>query len=479
MRKQTSIRTKLLWCFGTILLAALGNSVYSLLATRNMRVQLAREVLGSGVILDDARQITIAIGNMRSAMRGVSLFSMMHNPEQMRNARAGFDASNQEALQAVNDIAARSLAADDHAAVEGIRATLAQWRSGFQEFADQSAAGHGQEASQAALKQLTPIINALQKSATDLGSRSRQRQLQGNRAVELALSRTESLNWLLLVGVFSAALGAWWVTDHMLATLRAIGHSFTSGAQAVLAAAAEVSSSSQSLARQSSEQAASLEQTSASSEEINSMARRNSENSQTTAEIAGSSGRRFMELNGSLDEMVSGMGEIHESSQKISKIIKVIDEIAFQTNILALNAAVEAARAGEAGMGFAVVADEVRNLAQRSAQAARDTSQLIEESIARSNNGKIKVDQVAESIRAIGAEAGKAKELADEVNLGSQEQLRGIEEISKAITRMEQSTQATAATAEESAAASEELKAQSQSLGEAALKLSEMLAVPA
>ena len=142
----------------------------------------------------------------------------------------------------------------------------------------------------------------------------------------------------------------------------------------------------------------------------------------------------------------------------------MIDEIAFQTNILALNAAVEAARAGEAGMGFAVVADEVRNLAQRCAQAAKDTASLIEESIAKSNDGKSKVDQVAAAIREITEESTTIKTLVDEVNLGSQEQARGMEQIGKAITQMEQVTQKTAANAEESASAAEELNAQSESL---------------
>lgn len=477
MRKQRSIKIKLFWCFGTILLAAFGNSVYSLLAIRNMRVQLAREVLGSGTVLDDARQIAIAIANMRSNMRAISLFAVTNHAERLPGLKAAYEQANADARKAVGDMQAQNLTQEEHASVDGIRSRLAQWRENFGQYYDLSASGHGEEASTLTLRVTTPIMDWLQKAAADLGSRSREGQLHGNRAIELVLSRTEALNWLLLVVLLATALGAWWVTDRMLATLKAIGQSFTDGAQAVLSAAAQVSSSSQSLARQSSEQAASLEQTSASSEEINSMARRNSENSQTTAQIAGSSGRRFLELTGALDEMVAGMGQINESSHKISKIIKVIDEIAFQTNILALNAAVEAARAGEAGMGFAVVADEVRNLAHRSAQAAKDTSQLIEESIARSDNGKLKVDQVAESIRSIGAEAGKAKELADEVNLGSQEQLRGIEEISKAIARMEQSTQATAATAEQGSAASQELKAQSASLREAAVKLSEMLAI--
>jgi len=165
------------------------------------------------------------------------------------------------------------------------------------------------------------------------------------------------------------------------------------------------------------------------------------------------------------------MNEINGSSQKISKIIKVIDEIAFQTNILALNAAVEAARAGEAGMGFAVVADEVRNLAQRCAQAARDTASLIEESIAKSNDGKSKVDRVAEAIRGVSAEAEQIKRLVDEVHLGSQEQARGLDQIGKAIAQMQGVGQTNAATAEESAAAAEELTAQSATLNHVGRRL--------
>lgn len=236
------------------------------------------------------------------------------------------------------------------------------------------------------------------------------------------------------------------------------------GAEQRASAAGQVSASSASLAQGSSEHAASLEETSASSEEISSVARKNSENSCGAADLVMQSQQKFVQTNQSLAQMVVAMGEINTQSGKISKIIKVIDEIAFQTNILALNAAVEAARAGEAGMGFAVVADEVRNLAQRSAQAAKDTAALIEESIAKSNDGKVKVDEVASAIRTITEESAKVKTLVDEVNLGSKEQKRGIEQIGKAITQMEQVTQKTAADAEESAAAAEELNAQSDTL---------------
>ena len=158
------------------------------------------------------------------------------------------------------------------------------------------------------------------------------------------------------------------------------------------------------------------------------------------------------------------MQQIKASSDEMAKIIKVIDEIAFQTNILALNAAVEAARAGQAGMGFAVVADEVRNLAQRSAQAAKDTSSLIEESIVRSNDGSVKLGDVSKAIAAIADSAAQVKTLVDEISISSQEQSRGIDQIARAVSQMEQVTQKTAANAEESASAGEEMSSQAEAM---------------
>jgi methyl-accepting chemotaxis protein/methyl-accepting chemotaxis protein-1 (serine sensor receptor) len=236
------------------------------------------------------------------------------------------------------------------------------------------------------------------------------------------------------------------------------------GAEQVASAAMQVSAASQSLAQGTSEQAASLEETSSSSEEINAMTQKNAENSKAAAALVVQSGLGFQEANLKLELLVVAMGEINAQSDRISKIIKVIDEIAFQTNILALNAAVEAARAGEAGMGFAVVADEVRNLAQRCAQAAKDTSALIEESIAKSLDGKEKVNQVVVVIAAVSEQASRVKTLVDEVHLGSQEQARGTEQIAKAISQMEQVTQKNAASAEESASASEELSGQAETM---------------
>ncbi|MBY0504892.1 MAG: MCP four helix bundle domain-containing protein [Bryobacteraceae bacterium] len=290
----------------------------------------------------------------------------------------------------------------------------------------------------------------------------------GANAINAALAlQTAASRWawiLVVLALVASALGSYWSIRGINRTLRETVESLSETAGQVASAAAELSSSSHTLARGASAQAASLEQTSASSEEINSMARRNEENSQAAAGLVTQSEEKFAATHRSLEQMVAAMNDINTSSDKVSRIIRVIDEIAFQTNILALNAAVEAARAGEAGMGFAVVAEEVRNLAQRCAQAAKDTAALIEESMAKSSDGKRKVDQVTGAIREITGASGQIKTLVEEVSLGSQEQTRGIEQIAKALVEMERVTQQSAAGAEEGAAAAEELTAQSAAL---------------
>ena len=273
--------------------------------------------------------------------------------------------------------------------------------------------------------------------------------------------RTLSIAMALGGLVLAIAIGLF-VTRQLNGVLASRASALSAGSEQVVAAAGQLSGSSQALSQGATEQASSLEETSASMEEMASMTRRNAENTTQAARLMNDVSGQVAASNTVLGEMVGSMASIRESSNKVAKIIKTIDEIAFQTNILALNAAVEAARAGEAGMGFAVVADEVRNLAQRSAQAAKDTAALIEESIKRSEEGSVKVGQVSSAIGTITVSVDKVKGIVDEVREASQQQTQGIDQVTQAIMQMEKVTQTTAATAEESAAASEELNAQAE-----------------
>jgi methyl-accepting chemotaxis protein len=318
------------------------------------------------------------------------------------------------------------------------------------------------------LKEVGSVLSKVEQRQDDLmGSMS------AATASQVVIGRWTAISMLALSLLVASVLVT--IVTRINVSLRRVIEELTEGANQVASAASQISSSSQSLAQGASEQAASLEETSASSEEINSMARQNADNSHRANGLMTQSQQKVDETNRSLESMVVAMRDIKSSSDKVSKIIKVIDEIAFQTNILALNAAVEAARAGEAGMGFAVVADEVRNLAQRCAQAAKETAELIEESITKSNDGRTKVDEVAIAIHDITEESAKVKTLVDEVALGSEEQMRGIEQVAKALTQMEQVTQQSAANAEESAAAAEELTAQASTLMELVQHLTAMV----
>ncbi len=328
-------------------------------------------------------------------------------------------------------------------------------------------------------KEFLPFANAMDARAKRLIARQHDVMLAQAGIADSARNQGIWINSIMILISLLVGVGINFVVRGITRELRISVNTLKDGAQQIASAAAEVSASSQSLAQGASEQAASIEETSAAASEVNAMAKRNTENSQTTASMVYDSNIQFEHTNAELLEMVAAMDGISSSSEQISKIIKVIDQIAFQTNILALNAAVEAARAGEAGAGFAVVADEVRNLAQRSAQAAKDTASLIEDSIAKSQAGKLKVDKVATAIRSITADSSKMKVLVDEINLGSQEQSKGIGQISNSIHEMEKVTQSNAAASEQTAASAQQLTAQSQTVKQVVDELTAMVGADA
>jgi methyl-accepting chemotaxis protein len=309
-------------------------------------------------------------------------------------------------------------------------------------------------------------------------------------------------NATLVAGLLSALVGIVLVRlllRSIVQPIQRVSETLAESAKQTHLAAEEISTSSQSLAEGASEQAASLEETSASLEELASMASRNTEGTQRAKQLgdeargaadAGVTSIRVMgqaieEIQASGREMCAAVDGISVASREVAKIVKTIDEIAFQTNILALNAAVEAARAGEAGLGFAVVADEVRNLAQRSANAAKETTDKITESLQKSQKGvevsqrvaqhlqdvQSKVRGVEESLGAIGEKVRQVDETLSQIANATAEQSEGVSQINMAVGQMDKVTQGNAAGAEESASAATELSAQAESMNQAVNEL--------
>ena len=229
-------------------------------------------------------------------------------------------------------------------------------------------------------------------------------------------------------------------------------------------ASQQISSGSQSLAQGANEQASSLEEVSSSLEEMSSMTKQNAENANQAKTLAGEANSNAGTGTKAMNQMSESINKIKESSDQTAKIVKTIDEIAMQTNLLALNAAVEAARAGEAGRGFAVVAEEVRILAQRSAQAAKNTADMITESVKNADDGVKIATEVSKSFEAITGSVKKVNDLIAEIAAASQEQSQGIDQVNTAVAQMDKVTQQNAANSEESASAAEELSSQAEEL---------------
>ncbi|SFT33294.1 Methyl-accepting chemotaxis protein [Selenomonas sp. GACV-9] len=255
-------------------------------------------------------------------------------------------------------------------------------------------------------------------------------------------------------------------TNRMKKAMRAIMENIASSAEQVAGGAKNISDSSMVLSQGAAQQASSVEELSASIAEISSQTKSNANNAERANTITVVTRANAEAGNEDMLRMLQAMEEINTSSDDISKIIKVIDEIAFQTNILALNAAVEAARAGQHGKGFAVVAEEVRNLAARSAKAAKETTAMIENSIAKVDNGQVSAHQAAEKLKTIVANVSEVADLVESIAKASKEQSLAIEQINQGVLQVSQVVQANSATSEESASASEELSRQAELLSD-------------
>ncbi len=452
-----TLTKKLLGGFGLMLGIQIVCNVASFVVIRSSQNDLDRSInlIGRKRLL--AAQVNTASMQMMSLERGSVLAAVVGDKAHSDAYQQDFQDPQQQLRQSLDELLKLSDSASTSAMLRKLvdnAGTAAQAQKELQ----QAMARQQMDAALAIFAQkVQPSLEESAREAQALVGRENIELNAFSQASASSASAASLLTILLGLGAMVVGAGMLWVVHSANRGLQRLAGQLSDSAVQVEGAAAQVSGSGQTLAAGASEQAASLEETSASTEEIASITRKNANAAMEVAGLMQQSSDHAGEVNQTLDRMIDKMKEIDASSHKIARIIKVIDEIAFQTNILALNAAVEAARAGEAGLGFAVVADEVRNLAQRCAQAARDTAGLIEESIETSRDGNSRLDSMAAAVRSMTDSAVRVKVLVDEVNLGSQEQARGMDQISRTVVQMEKVTQQTAAGAEESASAGAEL----------------------
>lgn len=415
----------------------------------NAGVERLHERLNKITAINDImdRGNSVRIANLKS--------QAMRDPEIIKKAVADFDVMNKD----IADMRATTRQEVNIKLLDTIQSSLDSYRKTIQDFLANSF-----------------VLGDLAEKRTAIGlealSLARETSLaafeETNKLSKYSAATLRTASYLLISGLFIViGLGiglSLIIIKSITGPINEVIAGLGEGANQVAAAAGQVAGSSQSLAEGASEQAASLEETSSSLEEMSSMTKSNAGNAAQADNLMREASEIVRKASDSMVNLTQSIGEIADASRQTQKIIKTIDEIAFQTNLLALNAAVEAARAGEAGAGFAVVAEEVRNLALRSADAAKNTASMIEDTVKKVGDGSILLEQTNNAFSEMASSSSKVAELVSEIAGASDEQAKGIELVNRAVSEMDKVTQQNAANAEESASASEELSAQSEQM---------------
>ncbi len=471
MKSRTSLSRKLMVGFGAVLALSLVLGVSSLTSMSAMRGEIDRVANLHATKVDLAGQISTGTADMLRLENGIILRLILQDQARSEAYKQDFktiSAKMQSVIQRMEQLPDEEQGRQQLA---GIRSGIDNWISMHTEMIRMLDSQQFDGAQKLMSDKINPAGEDVSRASTAMAGAVRSALNQSREAAQVRQAVNFWFQLVLAVVATLVGLSILMMVRRSTGNLRKLILRIREGVEQVASAAGQVSSSSQGLAQGAAQQASSLGDTASTSQEITAMTRKNLDSTESVAQLMMEAENNASKMTEAFERMSVSMKEISASSEKIARIIKVIDEIAFQTNILALNAAVEAARAGEAGMGFAVVADEVRNLAQRSAQAAKDTAELIEESILKSNEGATKLGEVAHAITTSTGISLKVKTLADQVNIASKEQARGIEQISQAIAGMEQVTHQTASSAEESASAGEEMSSQAQEMKAAVAEL--------
>jgi len=472
---QFTLRTKFIAGSGALLFMTGALAFTSVRAMNSLNAELGHVVHRMWTQADRTSQLEGTLAELAGYQQAILLRSVLSDTSGVEHSRAAAAQAETRVGSLFAELVPTLDSAEDRELVGKLRTRANSAQAIREEASRLMAAQQMDSALKLVGEKLLPAYEEIQQQSAKFLNEQRQKMAA---AAEDAQSRASTNRFIAFVVIVCAAVCAgliFFSLRRMIAELNSMTGQVAKGAGQVARAAVQMNTVSNSLSQGAAQQSTSLEQTSASAEQISSMVHKNAENSKTVAEFTSTANRLLTEANQKLSQMLESMKDISLSSEKISKIIRVIDEIAFQTNILSLNAAVEAARAGEAGMGFAVVADEVRNLAQRCSQAAKDTSVLIAESITHARTGKMRLDEVAEAMQQVTVNSTEIGKLSEQVSLGSDEQTRGIEQISRAILQIQEVTQKTSSNAEKGAAAGAQMQLESEHLNTAVQRLRNLL----
>jgi methyl-accepting chemotaxis protein len=470
-----TVATKLTITQGATLLAGFGAAVWLVYSVESLGEKLERSTGPTAQKLALAGELKAAANILRTGQRGLLLNALQKDAPGTEATRKDYDKNRQRTATLFANIRQLLVTPRERDSVDNLEARINDHLSCFRQISDWCDADKLSEAAALYKAKGAPAGAAMEKAASEmmLDQENAMKEIEISGAAGVRTARWFALGIALTLGCLLLLSG--WVVAGVRRGLRGIALKLIDGAAQVAASTGQLASSMQSLAEGASEQAGEVKSTATAAAEVTAITRQNADRARSTADVMTSVADAAREGGASLAEMVASMHEITSAGGQISKIIQTIDGIAFQTNILALNAAVEAARAGEAGMGFAVVADEVRSLVQRSAQAAKETAGLIENSIAKTNEGSLRLNRFSDVIRCITQRADHAKTLIDELKRGCEEQAKRAEEISGSAEQMDGVTTHSAATAEQGAAASQELAGQAEAMRQTVHELELML----